>query len=301
MRGKMPKTELLVTFEVVAHHESYTRAAEELALTQSAIFRQIEALECFLNTSLFHHAKKRISLNAAGRHYLPFVKEILNNLERETKMIMAWQPSVQAIELAANPTFSTHWLIPNLKDFYKTNPDIMVNIHALTNSSDLIHKKYDIAIMRDNFCSPLTGVEYLFDDEILPVCNRNLLSHPEQTFSANEILRKFPLLHQSTRTNGWKEWFELSNISSPLVNKGPHFELLSMLIAAVKSSLGVALLPRFAIQHDLNCGDMVIPCNVPICSGNRFIMTWKKEDSESRYLQTLLNWLSQKKEMSHMV
>ena len=67
MRGKIPKTELLVTFEVVARHESYTRAAEELALTQSAVFRQVNALEDFLNTALFNHAKKRIFLNAAGK------------------------------------------------------------------------------------------------------------------------------------------------------------------------------------------------------------------------------------------
>ena len=78
MRGKIPKTELLVTFEVVARHESYTRAAEELALTQSAVFRQVNALEDFLNTALFNHAKKRIFLNAAGKHYLSIVKETLN-------------------------------------------------------------------------------------------------------------------------------------------------------------------------------------------------------------------------------
>jgi DNA-binding transcriptional LysR family regulator len=107
MRGKIPKSELLVTFEVVARHESYTRAAEELALTQSAVFRQVTALEEFFHTSLFNHAKKRIFLNAAGKHYLNIVKETLNRLERDTNMIMSWQPAVQVVELAVNPTFST--------------------------------------------------------------------------------------------------------------------------------------------------------------------------------------------------
>lgn len=130
MRGKIPKTELLVTFEVVARHESYTRAAEELALTQSAVFRQVNALEDFLNTALFNHAKKRIFLNAAGKHYLSIVKETLNKLERDTTTIMTSQPTVQVIELAVNPTFSTHWLIPNLREFNKLNPDIIVNIHS---------------------------------------------------------------------------------------------------------------------------------------------------------------------------
>ena len=81
----------------------------------------------------------------------------------------------------------------------------------------------------------------------------------DQKLSVAELLTELPLLHQSTRITGWEEWFALSGVSSPLVNNGPRFDLLSMLIAAVRSNLGVALLPRFAIQHDLDRGDMVIP------------------------------------------
>ncbi|MDM3324039.1 LysR substrate-binding domain-containing protein [Citrobacter sp. Cb080] len=298
MRGKIPKTELLVTFEVVARHESYTRAAEELALTQSAVFRQVNALEDFLNTALFNHAKKRIFLNAAGKLYLSIVKETLNKLERDTTTIMTWQPTVQVIELAVNPTFSTHWLIPNLREFNELNPDIIVNIHSLANIGDFLNREYDAAIMREDFYSPWSEVEYLFEEEILPVCSRCLLAEPERKLSVHELLNEYPLLHQSTRIKGWQEWFALSNVSSPLVNKGPRFDLLSMLIAAVRSNLGVALLPRFAIQHDLDNGDMVIPCDVPMRTGNRFIMTWREEKSESAHLQTFRNWLLSKSVVS---
>ncbi len=284
MRGKIPKTELLVTFEVVARHESYTRAAEELALTQSAVFRQVTALEDFLHTSLFNHAKKRIFLNAAGKHYLTIVKETLNKLERDTNSIMTWQPTVQVLELAVNPTFSTHWLIPNLREFNKLHPGIIVNIHSLANIGD--------------FCSPWAEVEYLFEEEILPVCGCGLLSEPGQKLAVEELLGEFPLLHQSTRIHGWQEWFALSNITSPQINIGPRFDLLSMLIAAVRSNLGVALLPRFAIQHDLDSGEMVIPCDVPIRTGNRFIMTWQEDKAESRHLQVFREWLLQKSVVS---
>lgn len=195
MRGKIPKTELLVTFEVVARHESYTRAAEELALTQSAVFRQVNALEEFLHTSLFNHAKKRIFLNAAGKHYLSIVKETLNKLERDTNSIMTWQPTVQVIELAVNPTFSTHWLIPNLREFNKLNPDIIVNIHSLANIGDFLNREYDAAIMREDFCSPWSEREYLFEEEILPVCSGSLLSQPRQKLAVDELLNEFTLLH----------------------------------------------------------------------------------------------------------
>ncbi|ECF6053546.1 LysR family transcriptional regulator [Salmonella enterica subsp. salamae] len=298
MRGKIPKTELLVTFEVVARHESYTRAAEELALTQSAVFRQVNALEEFLHTSLFNHAKKRIFLNAAGKHYLSIVKETLNKLERDTNSIMTWQPTVQVIELAVNPTFSTHWLIPNLREFNKLNPDIIVNIHSLANIGDFLNREYDAAIMREDFCSPWSEREYLFEEEILPVCSGSLLSLPRQKLAVDKLLNEFTLLHQSTRINGWQEWFALSGISSPQVNKGPRFDLLSMLIAAVRSNLGVALLPRFAIQHDLENGDMVIPCDVPIRTGNRFIMTWREDKTESCHLRVFREWLLKKSAVS---
>ena len=300
MRGKIPKTELLVTFEVVARHESYTRAAEELALTQSAVFRQVTALEDFLHTELFDHAKKRIYLNAAGKHYLSIVKETLNKLERDTHSIMAWQPAVRAIELAVNPTLSTHWLIPNLREFNELNPDITVNIHSLANIGDFLNNDYDAAIMREDFCTPWSGMEYLFEEEILPVCSRSLLSQPGQKLSVDELLHEFPLLHQSTRTTGWQEWFALSDVSSPLVNKGPRFDLLSMLIAAVRSNLGTALLPRFAIQRDLDSGAMVIPCDVPIRTGNRFIFTWQAEKAVPLHLQTLRTWLMEKSLISQL-
>lgn len=269
MRGKIPKTELLVTFEVVARHESYTRAAEELALTQSAVFRQVSALEEFLHTPLFSHSKKRIFLNDAGKYYLGIVKETLNKLERDTNTIMTWQPTVKVIELAVNPTFSTHWLIPNLHEFTKLHPDIIVNIHSLANNGDFLNREYDAVIMRENFCAPWTEVEYLFEEEILPVCSGSLLTMSDQKLSVAELLTELPLLHQSTRITGWEEWFALSGVSSPLVNNGP----------------------RFAIQHDLDSGDMVIPCDLPIRTGNRFIMTWQEEKSDSPHLQQFREWL----------
>lgn len=95
MRGKIPKTELLVTFEVVARHESYTRTAEELALTQSAVFRQVNALEDFLNTALFNHAKKRIFLNAAGKHYLSIVILAHHHPEVDYVKIMSSKNAIQ--------------------------------------------------------------------------------------------------------------------------------------------------------------------------------------------------------------
>lgn len=294
MRGKLPKTELLITFEAVARHESYTRAAEELALTQSAVFRQMAALESFLNIALFNRAKKRISLNEAGKYYLEMVRDTLNKFERDTHAIMTWQPTSRVIALAVNPTLSTHWLIPKLGEFNKSYPDIVVNINSLASVGDFLNRDYDAAIMREDFCAPLGQVDSLFEEELLPVCSRTLPGYTGRKITVERLLDNFTLLHQSTRIESWAEWFSLSAITSPRVKLGPRFDLISMLIAAVRSRLGVALLPRFSVQHDLDNGSMVIPCDVPMRTGNRFILTWRDDGVESGGVLLFRDWLLKK-------
>lgn len=92
-----------------------------------------------------------------------------------------WQPEVHIIELAVNLIFSTHWLIPNLCEFNKLNPGIVVNIHPLANSGDFLNREYDAAIVREDFCPPWSEVHYLFEEEILPVYSRSLLANADQT------------------------------------------------------------------------------------------------------------------------
>ncbi|HDL8246055.1 TPA: LysR substrate-binding domain-containing protein [Yersinia enterocolitica] len=294
MRYKIPKTDLLVTFEAVAQYESYTRAAEKLALTQSAVFRQITALEEFLNVSLFHHVRKRIFLNDAGCYYLDLVRDTLEQLEKDTQSIMSYQSTQQVLELAVTPTFSTHWLIPNLSSFHEDHPEIVLNLTALTTGADFLNLKYDAAIMREDFSSPWAQNEHLFEEELVPVCSRMLWRDDKKVMRAEQLMEEFTLLHQTTRLDAWYDWFALSGVNSPKVRMGPRLDLLSMLISAVRSNLGVALLPRFAIHKDLENGDMVIPCDLPMSTGNHFVLTYKDGKRGLRSLQKFSRWIHDK-------
>ncbi|EOF8234910.1 LysR substrate-binding domain-containing protein [Yersinia enterocolitica] len=294
MRYKIPKTDLLVTFEAVAQYESYTRAAEKLALTQSAVFRQITALEEFLNVSLFHHVRKRIFLNDAGRYYLDLVRDTLEQLEKDTQSIMSYQSTQQVLELAVTPTFSTHWLIPNLSSFHEDHPEIVLNLTALTTGADFLNLKYDAAIMREDFSSPWAQNEHLFEEELVPVCSRMLWRDDKKVMRAEQLMEEFTLLHQTTRLDAWYDWFALSGVNSPKVRMGPRLDLLSMLISAVRSNLVVALLPRFAIHKDLENGDMVIPCDLPMSTGNHFVLTYKDGKRGLRSLQKFSRWIHDK-------
>ncbi|WP_145556418.1 LysR substrate-binding domain-containing protein, partial [Yersinia canariae] len=198
------------------------------------------------------------------------------------------------LELAVTPTFSTHWLIPNLSSFHENHPEIVLNLTALTTAADFLNLKYDAAIMREDFSSPWAENEHLFEEELVPVCSRMLWRDDKKVMRAEQLMEELTLLHQTTRLDAWYDWFALSGVNSPKVRMGPRFDLLSMLISAVRSNLGVALLPRFAIHKDLENGDMVIPCDLPMSTGNHFVLTYKDGKRGLRSLQKFSRWIHDK-------
>jgi predicted transcriptional regulator len=116
MRRKIPGTDLLVAFETAARHQSFTRAAEELSLTQSAVCRKISALEDYLGVQLFNRVKKRVTLSSAGQIYARQVRENLKRIEHDTLSLMAHRNAGRVLELAVIPTFANRWLIPRLRN-----------------------------------------------------------------------------------------------------------------------------------------------------------------------------------------
>ena len=132
MRRPLPSTQALACFEAAARHESYTRAAQELFLTQSAVSRQITALEGFLGVALFRRTRHGVALTPAGSHYARLIGPRLEALERDTLDVMAHQGHGGALALAAVPTFATRWLIPRLPQLAQQHPDIVVHIETRT-------------------------------------------------------------------------------------------------------------------------------------------------------------------------
>ena len=132
MRRKIPSTQALQCFESAARHQSYTRAAQELALTQSAVSRQIAQLESFLNVQLFQRTRHGVLLTPSGADYAQQVARRLDALERDTLDAMARFGQSRAVHLAAVPTFATRWLMPRLPALAQAHPEIVVHIETST-------------------------------------------------------------------------------------------------------------------------------------------------------------------------
>ncbi|MEN9315448.1 MAG: hypothetical protein RIS35_1841, partial [Pseudomonadota bacterium] len=128
MRRKLPSTQALICFEASARHESFTKAAHELALTQSAVYRQVSGLEEFLGVKLFRRSRHGIVLTEAGLGYGRVVARRLDAIERDTLSVIGRSGASGAIELAVVPTFATRWLLPRLPRFALRCPEVVVNL-----------------------------------------------------------------------------------------------------------------------------------------------------------------------------
>ncbi len=255
MRRKIPSTAALIAFEAAARHQSFTRAADELALTQSAICRQIGGLEEFLGLELFRRSRRGVKLTEAGQSYARRVATQLDAVERDTLSVMG-QQGAQTIELALVPTFGTQWLLPRLKQFQALHPEITVNLTNRTRPFLFADTDFDAAIYFGNGEWSGTVAHVLMPEHSLPVCSPTLLNGAGQLEA--QAIAELPLLQQTTRPYAWRQWFDSLGMKVTRDMTGPRLELFSMLAQAAEHQMGVALIPPFLIQRELAEGRLVI-------------------------------------------
>lgn len=290
MRRRIPSLEALMAFEAAARHQSFTRAAQALSLTQSAVCKQIAALEDYLGLALFHRVKKRISLTEAGALYARQVSDDLDRLERHTAALMTHRGQRNVLEIAAVPTFATRWLIPRLGGFKARQPDITLNLTTRSQAFIFTDTGFDAAIHFGAPQWPGASTVALFGEEMIPVCNPQLLP-PGGCAHAAELAR-LPLLHHIGRHDAWPRWFEHAGVADVDITAGPRFELFSMLIEAALAGLGVALVPRFLAQRELAAGELVVPFELSLDSGQAYYLVIPDTPGPSAALLRFADWLS---------
>ena len=290
MRKRLPGIEALQALESAARHQSFTRAAEELSLTQSAVCKQIAQLEDMLGVALFHRIKRRISLTEAGRAYARGVRDCLERLERHTLALMAHQGAEGVIELAAVPTFATRWLIPRLPLFHQAHPHITVNITTRSDPFIFTETGFDACIHFGNGVWPGAEASWLFGEEMIPVCSPQLVCGA--TVPAAQIAQ-YPLLHLSARHEAWQRWFVTAGVDNPQAMVGARYELFSMLVEAARAGMGVALVPRFLVQQEISSGNLLTPCDISLPSDNAYYLVCPPDRQQSPPHRAFADWLLQ--------
>lgn len=239
--------------------------------------------------ALFNRVKKRISLTDAGELYVRQVRESLDRLERETLSVMTRRGAGGTIELAVIPTFATRWLIPRLPQFHSRHPDITLNLTTRAEPFLFNDTPFDAAIHFGDPIWPGALADYLFGEEMVPVCSPRLLEGRSCLDPGD--LQNYTLLHQSSRPLAWRQWFEQAGVTDIDAMKGPRYELFSMLVEAARAGLGIALVPRFFVLNEKAAGELIIPCDLPITSDRAYYLVYPERKQGSELLRKFQEWL----------
>jgi DNA-binding transcriptional LysR family regulator len=288
MRRKIPSTAALVSFEAAARHESFTKAAQELSLTQGAICRQIASLEDFLGVELFRRSRRGVKLTEAGLSYSRRVATQLDAVERDTLSVMG-HTGANVIELAVVPTFGTQWLLPRLKDFQQQHPEVTVNLTNRTRPFLFADTDFDAAIYFGDADWSGTESHKLMGENPMPVCSPALLGDRDNL--TPQAIAELPLLQQTTRPYAWRQWFNAQDLNIARDLTGPRYELFSMLAQAAMHDMGIALIPPFLIQRELAEKRLVVANSNALSSIKAYYLMIPERKVESASLRAFRDWL----------
>ena len=296
MRRKIPSSNTLLCFDAAARHRSLTRAAVELSLTQSAVSRQILALEEYLGTTLFKRTRHGMELTPVGADYAARVAQRLGAMEQDALDIMGASAPGGDVHLASVPTFAAQWLIPRLADFAKAHPGITVHIDTRTRPFLFADTALDAAIYAGTpeQLQRWAGTQSLrlLDEEVVVVCHPRLLGNRKALKA--ETLATMPLLQQSTRPDAWSQWFAQVKVEAPRALVGPRYEQFSMTVAAAAQGLGLALVPRLLIEPELGRGELVIAHPLALASQRGYYLVRPQgATAAAAALEVFAQWLAQ--------
>lgn len=291
---RLPSLTVLQMFECAARYSSFSRAAAEMHVTESAVSRQIQALEERLGVRFFERVKKRVILTPDGARYAREIRGELKAIERATKNLASRADGVAAIDLAVVPTFATQWLIPRLADFHTKEPRILVNVFARPDPFQFAESAFDAVIyFGEKPWEGLPATKLLTEGPSVPVCNPSLVQAAGMG-SRNDLL-KLPRLHLASRPDAWPDWFAMDD--EPVrrqARSGARYDLFTMLTRAACCGLGVALLPELMVQSELESGQLTrLPFEQVSSSDTNgaYFLSFRQSGSSRDKLQVFAEWL----------
>jgi LysR family glycine cleavage system transcriptional activator len=287
MPRRLPPLNALKAFEAAARSESFTRAAEELHVTQGAVSHQVKALEATLGLKLFNRERQRLMLTEAGRDYLAVVRDALDRIALGTERLVQRQTS-GVLTVSTSPDFAAKWLVNRFGRFAESHPEIDLRVSAAAQHVDFAREDVDIAVRHgDGKWSGLDAVR-LCSERLFPVCSPKLITGRNRVKTAADLL-KLPLLHLDGWAT-WERWFEAAGVSDP-VAQGPSVNQASMLIDLAVDGQGVALARTVLAAWDLINGRLVRPVDVSLRMSNTYWIVCPKVNSNVPKIATFRQWL----------
>ncbi len=288
-RPILPPITALRTLEALDRLGSASAVAEEMALTQSAISRQLQTLEAQLGADIVDRDRKRLSLTQAGQEYVQQIRPALSQIaQAAVKLHVA--PVGGTLNLAILPTFGMRWLVPRLPDFARLYPDITINMSTRLRPFNFASEGFDAALHFGEPDWPGTDRLLLRMERVLPVCAPELL--PGGAPGSPQALLKLPLLHIQTRPQAWSEWFRQMGVDAPHPLPGTVHDQFATINQAALHGLGIALMPNYVVEQDLATGKLVAAFPEAIETVGAYYLVWPREKSDDPSLRQFRHWLA---------
>ncbi|KXU85886.1 LysR family transcriptional regulator [Caballeronia megalochromosomata] len=282
MRPHLPLNALRA-FEASARHLSFTRAAQELNVTQAAVSQQVRALEERLGTPLFRRLPRGLSVTDEGRALLPVLSDAFGRIEAVLKQFEGGHFH-EVLTVGVVGTFAVGWLMPRLKAFRETHPFVELRLLTHNNLVDPASEGLDFAIRFGAGIWPATHNAPLLDAPLAVLCAPDIarrLARPADL--ANEVLLR------SYRADDWTDWFAAAGLDAWTMN-GPVFDSSRLMVEAAVQGAGVALAPPRMFVRELQAGLLVQPFDIDVKTGG-YWLTWLKSRRLSHGMRLFRDWI----------
>jgi len=264
-------------FEAAARHMSFTRAADELNLTQSAVSKRVAHLKSALHHKLFRRVRRSLLLTPEGAIFLSDVRKVLTQIEMSAQAIMTYSGNSEVLKVATLPSFGSRWLANKLPAFLSANPSISLEFHDRVRDFDLEQQNIDIAFFFGHGSWPNLACHKLIDEDMVAVASPELLA--QRPIHTVDDLTRLPLLHLSTRSDAWHHWFSGQGIITDRSYHGSRFETFSMLVRTAMAG-GVALVPHFTVDEELEGGRLKLAWPYRLLSESAYYLVYPEHLGE---------------------
>jgi len=275
----------LRTFSVAGEHLSFTLAAEDLAMSQSAVSQQIQLLEHHLNQKLFYRANRSIRLTDAGRAFLPLVESTLKQLNQGAAKIFS--PSDEAVvEFGVNTTFAELWLAPRLQQFNLIHPHISIRQHGTNWASDYPISTSELEIRYGK--GDWDGFESipLISQKIRPYCS------PENAKQLRELddVNKLTLLDVLGVPKGWNSWLEMTELNDRPRQPMQYMDSYVMAASLAANGMGICLMYDDFMQEGFLAKQLVAPFFESLDTESGYFVCYKSEKNLSEATRLFKDW-----------
>lgn len=255
MARDIPPLNPLRVFECVARLKSFSKAADELYVSQSAVSRQISLLEDYLGVQFFHRDRSGIRLTEMGERYLEDIGPAFERIASATRRLVA-DRSQDHLRLRVYSTFAAKWLVRRLAGFQTQHPDVRLRIITAVAPVDFAKEAVDASIQFGAGDWPDVNSAYLCGDELRAVCSPSLLASAGSKLTPKDVLR-FRLIHSNYRRQDWPDWLQSAGVEPP--QEADPFTLPNSLLAyqAAVDGLGVAVAQTRMVEAELASGALV--------------------------------------------